>query len=48
MNDSFLSKILSEFWSWLISTFTDYEDDISVGLRLEQQYQELRKNSSND
>jgi hypothetical protein len=48
MKDSLLSKIILSFWSWLISTITDYEDDISYGLKLEQQYQELKKDLIND
>ena len=29
------------FWKWLKSTFTNYEDDISYGIKLEQEYQNI-------
>ena len=34
-----LQSTLTLFWRWLKSTFTSYEDDISYGIKLEQEYQ---------
>ena len=48
MSYNFLSNSLILFWSWFKSTFTDYEDDISYGFKLEQDYQKSLKKKLND
>jgi hypothetical protein len=41
-----IKKIL--FWQWLKSTFNSYEDDISYGSKLEQQYEKYLIKKLND
>ena len=38
-----LFKNMTLFWKWLKSTFNSYEDDITYGFRLEQEYLKMKK-----